>query len=329
MKVADILERISEISALVVGDICLDRWCNYDPSLSEPSRETGIPRIAVTRTLATPGAAGTVASNITALLAKHVAVLGVIGDDGFGYELERALTANEISAELVVRSTKIPTFTYTKLINATSGNEDRPRIDYIYAEPVPKEVDDAVLQHLRNFWSAFDVILVSDQAETQNGGIVTPRVRKAISELSSGTPDKVVWVDSRMRGEHFRNVILKSNREEAEAACRRLSGVVDLEMLRQATSSPMLVITDGERGATYLRDRVSQRVETKPNGKPVDICGAGDSFSAGGALAYAVTGSPEEALRFGNLVASITIMKKNTGIATPAEVLFADDNWPS
>ena len=55
----------------------------------------------------------------------------------------------------------------------------------------------------------------------------------------------------------------------------------------------------------------------------MDICGAGDSFSAGAALALRVTGSPAEAARFGNLVASITIMKKGTGTASPEEVLAA------
>ena len=60
-----------------------------------------------------------------------------------------------------------------------------------------------------------------------------------------------------------------------------------------------------------------------PVEKPVDICGAGDSFSAGAALALAVTGSPVEAARFGNLTASVTIMKKGTGTASLEEVFAA------
>jgi len=40
-------------------------------------------------------------------------------------------------------------------------------------------------------------------------------------------------------------------------------------------------------------------------------------------MALAVTGSPVDAVRFGNLVASVTIMKKGTGTASPAEVLAA------
>lgn len=329
MMVGDILERITNISALVVGDICLDRWCRYHPALSEPSRETGIPRLAVTQTSRTPGAAGTVASNLTALLTRQVAVLGVIGQDGFGAELERSLMEREISPELVVRSPHMPTFTYTKLINAVTGEEDQPRVDSIYVEPVPTEVENTVLEHLRRFWSAFDVILVSDQAETDQGGIVTPNIREAIGELAAATPDKVVWVDSRVREELFRNVILKSNQEEAENACVRAFRKVDFERLRQATNAPMLVITEGPRGAMYVREGLPRRISARPIEKPVDICGAGDSFSAGAALALSITRSPEEALRFGNIVSSITIMKKGTGIATPVEVLMADMTWPA
>jgi sugar/nucleoside kinase (ribokinase family) len=57
----------------------------------------------------------------------------------------------------------------------------------------------------------------------------------------------------------------------------------------------------------------------------VDICGAGDSFSAGSALALAAGAPPAEAVRFGNLVTSVTIMKKGTGTASPEEVLAAEE----
>jgi sugar/nucleoside kinase (ribokinase family) len=40
-------------------------------------------------------------------------------------------------------------------------------------------------------------------------------------------------------------------------------------------------------------------------------------------LTMKVTGDPVQAAKFGNRVASITIMKKGTGTATPAEVLAA------
>ena len=49
MTTSEILDGFKNLKALVVGDICLDRWCTYDPDTSEPSRETGIPRLVLFR----------------------------------------------------------------------------------------------------------------------------------------------------------------------------------------------------------------------------------------------------------------------------------------
>jgi rfaE bifunctional protein kinase chain/domain len=324
MTARQILERIRNLSALVVGDICLDRWCQYDPAASEPSRETGIPRIAVTRVEVTPGAGGTVANNLAALGARHVAVLGAIGEDGFGFELLRALARRGIAPDLIVRTPKIQTFTYTKLLNAQTGAEDLPRVDFINTQPLPEEAERTVLECLRANAPDFDVILVSDQAETALGGVVTPAMRDLLADLATTFPAKVFWVDSRMRAELFRRVIVKPNQDEAAAACRRVLGAADHQRLCEWIGGPCLIVTHGAEGAVVVEPGRETWVRTKPVADPVDICGAGDSFSAGAALALRVTGSPVEAARFGNLVASVTIMKKGTGTASPEEVLAAD-----
>jgi len=323
MNAGEILERLRGLAALVVGDICLDRWCEYDPAAAEPSRETGLARIAVVRTEVTPGAGGTVANNLAALGVRRTAVLGAIGEDGFAFELVGALRARGIEADLLVASAKIQTFTYTKLLNAETGAEDLPRVDFINNRPLPDAVEREVLERLRRHARDFDVILVSDQAETAQGGVVTEAVRELVRELAAAAPEKVFWVDSRMRAERFRGVIVKPNREEAEAACLRALGEVDFGRLRRHIEAPWLVITQGAHGALVVGPEGETWVPTRPVAHPVDICGAGDSFSAGAALALKVTGSPVEAARFGNLVASITIMKKGTGTASPEEVLAA------
>src|SRR6266851_7841196 len=107
MTAAEILAEFPKFSALVVGDICLDRWCTYDAATSEPSRETGISRLGVVATEVTPGAGGTVANNLAALGIGRVAVLGAIGDDGFGYELKHALNSRGISPDLLVTSAEM------------------------------------------------------------------------------------------------------------------------------------------------------------------------------------------------------------------------------
>jgi hypothetical protein len=111
----------------------------------------------------------------------------------------------------------------------------------------------------------------------------------------------------------FRKLILKPNRQEADTACQRLFGAVDYHALLRHVEAPFLFVTHGEDGVALITADGEQQAPARKVGQPVDICGAGDSFSAGAAVALAVTGSPLEAARFGNLVASITIMKKGTG----------------
>src|SRR5580693_4015128 len=123
MNIREILQAFRGLSVLVAGDVCLDRWCRYDPREALASRETGLPRVGVVSTEVTAGAAGTIANNLAALGAGRVAVLGVVGEDGFGWELDRALRARGIDADLLLRSSEVPTFAYTKLINAATEEE--------------------------------------------------------------------------------------------------------------------------------------------------------------------------------------------------------------
>jgi bifunctional ADP-heptose synthase (sugar kinase/adenylyltransferase) len=287
----------------------------------QPSRETGIPRRAVIRTEVSPGAAGTVANNLVALGVQTVAVLGAFGADGFGVELRQSLALRGIMSDLCVVTNKMQTFTYTKVINAEAGVEDQPRLDFINDVPLHADVDQQLAENLE--WSAkdFDVILVSDQAETSQGGVVTPLLRSVLTQSAHRYVEKVFFVDSRERLDQFRGLTVKANEDEAAAACRRLEGELNYQALLRHTEAPLLLVTHGSRGVLVVNTEGQHWIETDPIDNPIDICGAGDSFSAGAAMNLAVTKSPLAAAHFGNLVASITIMKKGTGTASPQEVL--------
>jgi len=321
MTTKELLDAFQKLKALVIGDICVDRWCTYDPATSEPSRETNIPRLGVVSTEVTPGAGGTVANNLASIGTGKVAVLGVRGDDGFGFELDRALAERGITSELMVKVPDWQTFTYTKLLNSQTGVEDQPRVDFISTRPLPVEAEQRVIENIHSAVGTFDVVLVADQAETRAGGVVTPAVRNAIIEAAKKYSEKVFLVDSRKRAHLFRNMTLKPNIEEAEDASRALLGTVDFRGLRRELGAKVLVVTHGSKGALVMEENKETWAEARPVEKPVDICGAGDSFAAGYALSMAVYGDPVAAARFGNLIASITIMKKGTGTASPQEIL--------
>jgi rfaE bifunctional protein kinase chain/domain len=311
-----LLLRLSGLKALVVGDVCLDRWCTYDPELALPSKETGIPRTAVIQQQITAGAGGTIANNLEALGLGQVSLLSTIGVDGNGFDLKRALAAKHIDASLLMESEQIPTFTYTKLMTP-AGHENLARVDFVATQPVPPAVEQKLVETFVEHAPWFDVVLISDQAETHNGGLVTDRLREAINRFAAKT-QKIVWVDSRERIEKFRHAILKPNEEEANAAAERLN--TDWKGLRQTTQARWLVVTRGGRGADLISEQGDVFVQTRPIHDPVDICGAGDSFSAGAASALAAGSDPVSAIQFGNLVASVTVMKKGTGTASPEEL---------
>ena len=321
MKAREFLAGLPQRSALVVGDICLDRWCTYDPDASEPSRETGIPRVAVTSTEVTAGAGGTIANNLVALGVSRVCLLGVVGNDGYGHELIEDLDRRRISPALIIPVPGWPTFTYTKLINKRTGEEDLPRVDFISQRPLASEIEDGILANLRDFAPDFDAIFVSDQAETGQTAVVTPRVRHLLGELCVAHSKRVFWIDSRQRIGQFHHAVLKPNEQEANAACMGLFGRIDYRALREHTHAKCLIVTLGERGALVVDAAGETLAAGRHRPKPVDICGAGDAFSAAAGMALAVNAPPVEAARFGNLAASITIMKRGTGTVSPEEML--------
>jgi rfaE bifunctional protein kinase chain/domain len=328
VTVPEILAAIPGLSALVVGDVCLDRWCHYEPRFAEPSRETGISRIAVVEMERTPGGGGTVASNLVALGVGRVAVLGVAGGDGHAQELRLALEERGIDATGLITDPRGLTFTYTKLINRETGIEDLPRVDYLNSGDIAPAIEQEVVARFEQSAPLFDVVVVSDQMELDSGGVVTAALRERIAVFAARYPDKVVWVDSRARPELFRGVLVKVNEDEAAAACRRLGCPTDYQWLRWHVGYKTLILTRGGQGAVVVTASGETPVPALPVEHVVDICGAGDSFNAGASLALRLTRDVVAAARFGNLVASITITKPGTGTASPEEVLQAANQLP-
>jgi len=81
-------------------------------------------------------------------------------------------------------------------------------------------------------------------------------------------------------------------------------------------------VTLGEAGIDMVAaDGSRQRIPGYPVDGPIDICGAGDSCSAGIACAMVSGESEAEAAAFGNLIASITVQQIGvTGTASPEQV---------
>ena len=130
------------------------------------------------------------ANNLASLGIGRAAVLGVIGGDGYAYELTQSLNKRGVSTDLLVRSQQVPTFTYTKLINGQPKRRICPASISSTRSRCRSDVEKEVLGYLGEFAATFDVIFVSDQADTKRGGVVTASVRALLEKIAEANPEQ-------------------------------------------------------------------------------------------------------------------------------------------
>ena len=328
-RLDELLNRFPHVHVLVVGDFFLDRYLIIDRGLSEVSLETGLEAYQVVDVRCSPGAAGTVTSNLRALGVK-VTALGVIGDDGQGYELKRGLVERGVDIEPLIERADRFTLTYTKpIVRESDGREHEiQRQDIKNRSRLPAEVEDLLIGRLRTLVPQVDGLIVADQVLEANCGVITDRVRAEIETLAQRHPQVVFAADSRARIGLFQHIIVKPNAREAILVTQPdWSGEADLALARESGAELLrrnrkpVFLTAGAQGILLFTEAGCEHIPVVPVSGEIDIVGAGDSVMAGIVSALCSGAEPREAALLGNLVASITIQQiGTTGTASPAQV---------
>lgn len=335
-RLSELMSHFPSRRIAVVGDFFLDKYLEFDPSLAEVSLETGKTANQVVNICHSPGAAGNVASNLSALGAGYIADIGFTGDNGEGYELRQDLSALGCDMSRLLYSQDRYTPTYIKprniLIPGLRGEE--PRYDIKNREPLPYDIEKSIIEFLRSLVDSVDAMIVIDQADEANCGVITDGVRDAIIELAKGHSDVVFWADSRRRAGLFRNVILKPNQFEAvHAAFPEFDGDISDEIvvkagmsLAEVNNAPVF-LTRSEKGMMVFYGNDYEIIPGFSVDVDIDPTGAGDSVTAAAVLALASGASYKEAAIIANLAGSIVVRKLGvTGTASPEELMQAFRN---
>jgi rfaE bifunctional protein kinase chain/domain len=316
---SSILSKFADLTILVLGDYFLDRYLMIDTEIAETSVETGREAHQVVEIRNSPGAAGTVTNNLKALGVGKVIALGIIGNDGHGYDLEQSLLATGVETDNIIRAENRYTPTYTKPIR-TSTDTETERLDVKNRSATPIELETRVIERLESLYDQADGIIVLDQVQETDCGVVTSRVRTRLAELCAQN-DRPVLADSRSHISEFTNTILKPNQDELAAATQETEPTKAARSLSQRTERPV-ILTRGPDGITTSDGTSTWAIPGIPVPDPVDIVGAGDSVSAAVTSALAAGTTLPEAALLGVIVSSITVQQiGTTGTASPDQVL--------
>lgn len=332
-RLKEILSKVTGLRIIVYGDYFLDNYLTLDRNLSETSLETGLEAYQVIETRKYPGVAGVVAANLRSLGA-NVRALGLVGDDGNGYDLRKKLAEMAVDVSGLIEIPGYATLTYNKpMMREPDGQEhELNRMDVKLRSPLPASLEERLIREMDRMLAEADGMLVVDQARSLNCGMVTDHVRDELHRLAKANPEKVIVADSREFLGRYRSVIFKSNLSEAlrAAGLSRVAGESAVDCAERcgrllwALSNRPIVITLGGDGIYLCEhiDRPSIFVPAIPVQGPIDIVGAGDSVNASVGAALCAGATLEEAGFLGNLVASIVIQQIGvTGTASAAQVL--------
>ena len=329
-RFSPIVARYPSLRIAVVGDFCLDRYLEIDPAKQEVSIETGLPVHNVVNVRAQAGGAGTILNNLAALGIGTLFPVGFAGKDGEGYELCHALeTIPGVQMGHFVQTQHRRTFTYCKPLVLEPGKPpvELNRLDSKNWTPTSDWLQQLLIEQLRSVAAAVDAIIVLDQVDVAETGVVTKQLLAALQGVAQARPQLLILADSRRGLRDFPPVVFKMNAVEL-SALMGTKGELSPDQVEAAARDLarkngrhvfVSLAAKGILGATAAGQVT--RVPSLPLRGEIDIVGAGDAVSANLTSALAAGASIGEALELANAAASVVIHKLGTtGTASVAEI---------
>ena len=314
-----LLEKISGLKILIIGDLILDHYIWGDASRISP--EAPVPVIEVDDDSYAAGGAANVALNVNALGAS-TEICGILGNDDSGQQLKNILADCNVPIDDVFISPNKQTVLKTRII---VRQQQLCRLD---RESTPEnykiDIDsckDIIIKKVK----AADAVIFSDYAK----GVIDGPIIKLVQEAAK-INDTLVTYDPKPKGKAvFGEVdILKPNRLES----LELAGMtVDhhgefpaaevCESIWQQYHPRYLIITLGADGMLLSeKGKVISQIPIHAR-EVFDVSGAGDTVIASLTTAMAAGSTIEEAVHFANAAAGVVVGKVGAAVAYPREII--------
>lgn len=305
------LAAVQQAKVLVIGDVMLDRY--WFGEVDRISPEAPVPVVRVARREDRLGGAANVARNIAALGA-HSGLLGIVGFDEAGSQVNNLLVADNIQAYLIQDPNGMDT---TLKMRVLGRQQQLLRVDF---EKGPAAAAlEQMREQLEQIINDYDLIVLSDYAK---GALqqVEQLIKIAVQN------NKPVLVDPKgdRYGRYSSATLVTPNRNEMQDAVGRWDDEQDLtnraQQLRRELSLEALLITRSEQGMTLYTEAGRQHVDAHAQ-EVFDVSGAGDTVLATLAVTKAAGLSWYDAMYWANRAGGIVVEKLGTSTVSAQELM--------
>jgi bifunctional ADP-heptose synthase (sugar kinase/adenylyltransferase) len=270
-------------------------------------------------------------NNLAALGIGEIFPVGFSGEDGEGYELRRALGHRPgVRLDYFLTVPERRTFTYCKPLVLTPGQPpvELNRLDSKNWSATPTISQERFVDSLHRLAAkAVDAMILLDQVDVPDTGVITARLLEAVSLIAKKIPELLVVADSRRGLRGFPEVTFKMNANElaflaGEKPPLELEAIKQLAIDLARRQNRNVFVTLAERGILGASPvGACEHVPAHPVEGEIDIVGAGDAVTASLTAALAGGATLREALEIANAAASIVIHQLGTtGTATESQI---------
>lgn len=314
MTKLEALKNISNLSALVVGDVMIDAY--LFGKVERKSPEAPVPVVLLTGRDERAGGAANVARNVQALGAQvHIAT--VIGDDPAGSRLLELLKARGMGVDACLVSEGRTTTIKTRIIR---DKEHMLRVDEETDEEISKELSTSLLSSCISILEnqKVDVVIFEDYDK----GVLT---KELISGLTAEAQKRgiPVAVDPKLKGFlNYQGVdLFKPNLKELHEGLNLKfeipEGLPSAILSLHEKINPIISLTTLGGFGMWIhapsRDVNQTHFPCRPS-NIIDVSGAGDTVIATAALMLASGASPTDIAETANLAGGIVC--EQSGVVT-------------
>lgn len=308
-----ILNNFKGKGILIIGDMMLDKYIFGNVERISP--EAPVQVVEVEKENYLPGGAANVANNIAALQGNAF-MTGIVGKDSEADILLNELKKRNINTQGIFTDSNKPTIQKVRVLGQ---KQQLLRIDYEKREYLNKEIENKILNFIKEKISNIDAVIISDYAK----GVITQNLIEQIKDIAK---DNIIIVDPKPKHKDFYkgvSLVTPNIKEAKEMTNKEDINEIGKELINELNTE--ILITRGEKGMSLFEKHEITHIPTKAK-EVYDVSGAGDTVVATLTLALTAGATLKQAAILANHAAGITVGKLGTSTVSIEEIKQSLEN---